>query len=127
MNWPATNKPYLICSEDGKVNKANRKSLFRNKLLFLSYVAPIRSPPTCITTSIVVAMRFVRIKIKDANPPLFLTWARKLFVYIERLPGSTIHIVFDNYNCEDDIFLNPSKGRLTKRSICSLNQTKNSL
>ena len=25
MNWSVTNKPCLICSEDGKVNKANKK------------------------------------------------------------------------------------------------------
>lgn len=88
-------------------------------------MAPIKYAPKCITTSIVDAVRVVRIiKIKDANPLLFSTWARKVFLYIERLPVSTIHIVFGNYNCEDDTFLNPSKGRLTssaKRRICSLN------
>lgn len=46
-----------------------------------------------------------------------------------KIPESAIYIVFDNYNCEDDKFLNPSKGRLTsstKSNICSLNQVPNS-
>ena len=45
-----------------------------------------------------------------------------------KIPESAIYIVFDNYNCEDDKFLNPSKGRLTsstKSNICSLNQVSN--
>ena len=109
-----------------RLTKQTEKFLFLNKLKSLSPAAQIKSPPTYITTSIVDAMRVAQIiTIKDTNPPLFLTWERKVFVHIERLPGSTIHIVFDNYNCEDDTFLNPSKGRLissTKRNICSLNQ-----
>ena len=45
--------------------------------------------------------------------------------YIENLPGSNIHIVFDNYNCEGDQFISLSKERLessTERNISSLNQ-----
>ena len=108
------------------VNEANRKSFFRNKLQSLSPVAPIKSPPTCITTSVVDALRVVRIiAIKDTNPPLFVTWAGKAFAYTEHFSGSSIDILFHNYNWEDDTFLNPSKGRLTsqtERNICSLNQ-----
>ena len=126
MNWPVTNKTYSTCSEDGKVNEANRKSFFRNKLQSLRPVAPIKSPPTCMTTGVVDAMRVVWIiTIKDTNPPLFLTWARKAFAYTEHFPGSSIDILFHNYNWEDDTFLNSSKGRLTsqtEKNICSLNQ-----
>ena len=99
MNWPVTNRTYSTCSEDGKVNEANRKSFFRNKLQSLRPVAPVKSPPTCMTTSVVDAMRVVRIiTIKNTNPPLFLTWARKAFAYTENFPGSSIDILFHDYN-----------------------------
>ena len=70
-----------------RLTKQTEKFLFLNKLKSLSPAAPIKSPPTYITTSIVDAMRVARIiTIKDTNPPLFLTWERKVFVHIERLP-----------------------------------------
>ena len=48
-------------------------------------------------------MRVVQIiPIKGTDPPLYSTWAKRLFAYIENLPGDNIHIVFDNYNCEGD-------------------------
>ena len=55
MNWPVTNKPYSICSKDGKV-KANRKSLFRNKLQSLCPVAPTNFAPKSVSASVVHAM-----------------------------------------------------------------------
>ena len=125
MNWAMTNKPYSICSEDGKF-KANTKSLFRNKLQSLCTVAPTNFAPKYVSASVVDAMRVVRIiPIKGTDPPLYSTWAKKLFAYIENLPGNNIHIVFDNYNCEDDQFIILSKERLessTERNISSLNQ-----
>ena len=87
-------KPYSICLDDGKVKKANRKSFFRNKLQ--------KSTLTCVSTCIVEVSRAAQIiTMKEANPSLLLTWARKVFKYIERLPGSAIHIVFNNYNNKD--------------------------
>ena len=124
MNWPVTNKPYSICSEDGKV-KANTKYLFRNKLQSLCPVAPTNFAPKCVSTSVVDAMRVVRIiPIKGTDPPLYSTWAKKLFAYIENLPGNNIHTVLDNYNCEGDQFISLSKERLEsskERNISSLN------
>ena len=124
MNWPVTNKPYSICSEDGKV-KANIKSLFRNKSQSLCLVESTNFAPKCVSTSVADAMRVVRIiPIKGNDPPLYSTWAKKLFAYIENLPGNNIHIVFDNYNCEGDQFISLSKERLessTERNS-SLNQ-----
>ena len=79
MNWPIANKPYSICSEDGKV-KANIKSLFRNKSQSLCLVASTNFAPKCVSTSVVDAMRVVRIiPIKGNDPPLYSTWAKKLF------------------------------------------------
>ena len=80
MNWSVTNKPYSICSEDGKV-KANTKSLFRNKLQSLCPVAPTNVAPKCANASVFDVMRVVRIiPIKGTDPPLYSTWAKKLFV-----------------------------------------------
>ena len=56
MNWPVTNKPYSICSED---DKANTKSLFRNKLQSLCPVAPTNFAPKCVSASVVDAMSAV--------------------------------------------------------------------
>ena len=64
-------------------------------------------------------MRVVRIiPIKGTDPPLYSTWGKKLFAYIENLPRNNIHIVFDNYNCDGDQFISLSK----ERNISSLNQ-----
>ena len=102
MNWPVTNKPYSICSEDGKI-KANTKSLFRNKLQSIFPVAPTNFAPKCASASVVDAIRVVRvIPIKGTDLLLYSTWAKKLFAYIENLSGKNIHIAFDNYNCEGD-------------------------
>ena len=51
-------------------------------------------PSTEIQTSIVDAMRVVRmISVKNANPPIFLSWAKNVFSYIHGLPGDNLHIV----------------------------------
>ena len=83
MNWLVTNKLYSICSEDDKV-KENTKSLFWNKLQSLCPVAPTNFAPKCVSASVVDAMRVVRIiPIKGTDPPLYSTWTKKLFAYIE--------------------------------------------
>ena len=58
MNWPVTNKPYSICSEDGKI-KAYTKSLLRKKLQSLCPVAPTNFAPKCVSASVVDVMRVV--------------------------------------------------------------------
>ena len=65
------------------------------------------------------------IPIKGCEPPTFLTWSKKVFSYIEKLPGTSIHIVFDNYAYYPDTFIPLSKGRKSdgaERTINSLNQ-----
>ena len=57
-------------------------------------------------------MRLVRmIPIKGCEPPTFLTWSKKVFSYIEKLPGTSIHIAFDNYAYYPDSLIPLSKGR----------------
>ena len=76
-------------------------------------VAPTNFAPKFVSVNVVDTMRAVRIiPIKGTDPPLHSTWAKKLFAYIENLPGNNIHIVFNNYNCEGDQFISLSKERL---------------
>ena len=73
IDWPVTSKPYAIAAEDGKV-RSNSKSLFRNYLQCLCQVMPSSDPSTAIQTSIVDAVRVVRmISIKNVSPPIFLS------------------------------------------------------
>ena len=83
-------------------------------------------PSTEIQTSIVDAMRIVRmISIKNANPSIFLSWAKNVFSYIHGLPGDNLHIGFDNYSLPEDPTKVLSKGRDDRgqeRKISSLNK-----
>ena len=71
-------------------------------------------------------MRVVRmISIKNVNPPIFLSWAKKFFSYIHGLPGHNLHSVFDNYSLPEDPTKVLSKERVDRgyeRKISSLNQ-----
>ena len=65
------------------------------------------------------------ISIKNANPPIFLSWAKNVFSYINGLPRDNLHIVFDNYGLPEDPTKVLSKGRVDRgyeRKISSLNQ-----
>ena len=79
--------------------------------------------PNDIHTSIVDAMRIVRlIPITDVKPRTFRCWAINVLNYLNSLPGTIIHIVFDNYQYE---YETPSKNRdssESERIICDLDQ-----
>ena len=76
-------------------------------------LCPVAFRTKMCSASVIDAMRVVRIiPRKDTDPPLYSTWEKKLFTYIENLPRNNIHIVFDNYNCEGDQFISLSKERL---------------
>ena len=49
------------------------------------------------------------ILIKGCEAPTFLTWSKKAFSYIGKLPGTSIHIVFDNYAYYPDLFIHYQK------------------
>ena len=114
MDWPVTSKPYAIAAEYDKV-RSNTKNLFRNYLQCLYQVKPSSDPSTAVQMSIADAMRVVRmISIKNANPPIFLSWAKNVFSYIHGLPGGNLHIVFDDYSLPQDPTKVLSKGRVDR-------------
>ena len=64
------------------------------------------------------------ISIKNANPPIFLSWAKNVFSYIHGLSGDNLHIVF-LYSLPEDPTKVLTKGRVDKGykiKISSLNQ-----
>lgn len=124
MNWPITSKPWAICSELGQ-GRISAKSLFRNNLQNLSPEPPSTTVPSEIECSVVDAMRVVRlIPITGLVPNTFRSWANRVVVYLRTLPGSTIHLVFDDYRPADgNLYLSkgrPDRGR--ERHITDLGQ-----
>ena len=123
MDWPITSKPWSICNEQGEI-RTTAKSLFRNNLQLLS-PQPAISSPSDIECSIVDAMRVVRIvPINGLAPATFQSWATRIVSYLKSLPGSTLHLVFDDYRLND---AQPtlSKGRQEKgreRILADLSQ-----
>ena len=93
MDWSVTNKPYAVAA-DGRV-RSNSKTVFRNYLQCLCQVKSSSDPSTAFQTSIVDAMRVVRmISIKNTNPTIFLSWAKNIFSYIHGLPGDNLQVTF---------------------------------
>lgn len=125
IEWPVTSKPYSIASEDGK-SRASSKSLLRNYLQQQNPEKPREEPPVSTLSSVVDAMRVVRlIPIAGASPPTFMSWAKRIFGYLEALPGEILHIVFDDYSPIQGPIKVLSKGRVNKgkeRKITNLNQ-----
>ena len=108
MEWPITSKPRVICNEDSK-SRNNQKSLFRNTLQQLSPKPPSNSIPANIEVAVIDAMRIVRIiPITKLKPATFKTWAVEVFKHLKPLPGTVLHIVFDNYEYKFQV---PSKDR----------------
>ena len=97
MEWPVTSKPWSICKEDSG-SRSNQKSIFRNHLELMSPNPSTTIMPNDIHTSIVDAMRIVRlIPITDVKPRTFRCWSINVLKYLNSLPGTIIHIVFDKY------------------------------
>lgn len=124
MHWPITSKPWAICNAKG-VSRPSSKSLFRNNLELLSPVPPTCTSPTDIQCCIVDAMRVVRIiPIKSLSTSTYKSWADRIVNYLQALPGSILHLVFDDYSSpEGHLYLSkgrPDKGR--ERIISDLTQ-----
>ena len=124
VHWPVTSKPWSICNEKGS-SRATTKSLFRNGLQQESPVKATTLVPSDIECCIVDAMRVVRmLPISNLKTKTFLAWTEKFTGYLKSLPGTTVHVVFDNYDSSSDI-INLSKGRIQsgkERKITDLSQ-----
>ena len=63
---------------------------------------PTNIPPTDIQVCAVDAMRVLRlIPITTMQPPKFMKWAEAIKIYLENLPGNTLHVAFDDYSPGD--------------------------
>ena len=93
MYWTVTSKPYSICCENEKT-RSNLKSDFRNKLQLMPPLKPINISPTDIKVCVVDTMRVLRlIPITTIQPPTFMKWKEAVKIYLENLPGNTLHVV----------------------------------
>ena len=104
MNWPVTCKPYSICGENEKT-RSSCKSDFGNKLQLMPPLKPTNISPTDIKVCVVDAMRVLRlIPITTIQPQTFMKWAEAVKMFLENLPGNTLHIV-------------PGDGNILKKSF----------
>ena len=122
MEYCVTSKPWVIVNENEESRNSN-KHLFRNHLQNWSPVPKTQRAPENISTSIVDAMRVVRmIPIAGLKSRTFKSLADSIMKYFSSLAGRNLHIIFDNYGYEYSI---PSKQRpvsQVERIINSLDQ-----
>ena len=122
-NWPVTRKPYSICGENEKTS-SSRKSGFRHKLQLMSPLKPTNIPPTDITVYVADRMIVLRlIQITTTQPLNFMKWADAVKMYLENLPGNTLHFVYDDYSTGNGSIL--KKGcpeSITESEISDLSQ-----
>ena len=115
MHWPITTKPRAICNEQGS-SRPSSKSLFRNNIQLLSPQPATSATPKDIRSCIADVMRLVcSIPINGLSPLTFKAWAISVVSYLRPLPGSTLHLVFDNYSSDHNkLYLSksrPDRGR----------------
>ena len=122
MDCYVTSKPWAIVNEDKK-SCNNNKYLFQNHLQNLSPIPKTHKVPDNISTSIVDAMRAIRmVSVARLKSHTFKSWADEIMSYLSSVPGNNSHVIFDNYSYEYSV---PSKQRDTSqmgRVINSLNQ-----
>ena len=72
--------------------------------------------------SIFDALRILKmVPVKKLKPGTFRRWVNNIFKYMKRLPGNTLHSVFDNYTYEYSV---PTKDQSTgaPRIIANIDQ-----
>ena len=129
MHYLVTSKPWVICGEKGD-STPSCKSLFRNNLQLLSPAPVTNTVPADIGCCTVDAMRVVGIIPTSGLPSTtYKAWADRIVNYLRELPGSSVHLVFDDYSPpQNQHYLSkgrPDKGR--ERRICDLSQQLPSL
>ena len=99
-------KPWAVVNKDEKSRK-NNKHLFQNHLQNLSPIPKTHKIPDNISTSIVDAMRAIRmISVADSKPQTFKSWADEIMNYLGSMPGNNLNVIFDNCSYEFSV---PSK------------------
>ena len=82
VEYCVTSRPWMIVNEEEKSRNSN-KHLFRNHLQNWSPVPKTHKTPENITTSIVDAMRVVRmISVAGLKPRTFRSWANNIMSYL---------------------------------------------
>ena len=88
MDYYVTSRPYAIVNEDEK-SRNNNKHLFRNHLQNLSPIPETHNVPDNISTSIVDAMRAIRmISVAGLKLRTFKSWADEIMNYLSSMPGT---------------------------------------
>ena len=115
MSWPVTSRPWAICNEEEQ-SRVVKKHLHRNYLQTLNPTKAIQGTifvPICI----VDAMKILySIQINKLKPPIYKTWATKVFDNMKNIPCNSLHIIFDVYPSEIDLSA-PSKTRYNPDKI----------
>ena len=90
----------------------------------MSPLTPTNSPPTDIKICAVDAIRVLKlIPITSIQLLTFVKWAEAVIIYLENLPGSTLHVALNDYLPEDEnIFLKNCPESITERTISDLSQ-----
>ena len=90
---------------------SNCKSDFCNKWQWLSPLKPTNSSPKNIKVCVADAMRVLRfIPIISIQSPTLMKWVELVKIYLENLPGNTLHVALDGYSPGDkNIFKKSSR------------------
>ena len=122
MDYCVTSKLWAIVNKDEKSRNSNKR-LFENHLQNLSPIPKTHKIQDNISTSIVDAMRAIRmISVADLKPHTFKSRVDEIINYLSLMAGNNLHVIFDNYSYEYSV---PSKHREAsqmERVINSLNQ-----
>ena len=63
------------------------------------------------------------IPITTIQPPTFMKWPETEKIYLENVPGSTLHVILDDYSPGDENILKKSRPEsITERKISNLSQ-----
>ena len=95
MDCGMTSKPWAFINEDEK-SCNNNKHLFRNHLQNFSPIPKTYKVPDIISTSIIYAMRAVRmISVAGLKLCNFKSREDRKINYLSSIPGNNLHIIFD--------------------------------
>ena len=81
----------------------------------MSPLKPTNSPPTDIRVCVVNVIRVFRlIPITSIQPTTSRKWAETVKIYLENLPGNTLHAALDDYSPGDENILKESSRKYSR-------------